>query len=365
MNSTKDEAPTLAGDEAPKSTLTSHGKNDMTNSKSSTHSLATADSLTNVSPAAATSSAALVPVFIGTIQGHTAQLCDARTLHTFMGVLRDFTDWVKARILKFGFIEGTDFLKIIGPPEKGNQKRGGNRKGTTDYHLTLDMAKELSMVENNAKGREARRYFMECEKQVLAALTVHPTDRIDYARISPAQAQHLKELVADTVASGKQTHPETWARLQRKFRVNSYLELPAARFDEACDYLIAKLPEATTLPAFDRFMPTLAAANEVAAHVQAAVFKALLSGDKRWQNERWMLSFKTGRGDVVTPHAQQIDGDALIMTLTELAKAIDEPGGMLPTTVEMLALLNAVTKRLTHRLEYQAKKQGAAAALGV
>lgn len=63
---------------------------------------------------------------------------------------------------------------------------------------------------------------------------------LDYTRISPSQAQTLKEHVNRVVASGKQTYSETWARLHRKFRVNSYLELPAAQFEEACKYLEAK-----------------------------------------------------------------------------------------------------------------------------
>lgn len=46
---------------------------------------------------------------------------------------------------------------------------------------------------------------------------------IDYARISPAQAQDLKQIVKAIVDAGVQTHGETWARLQRKFKVNSYL----------------------------------------------------------------------------------------------------------------------------------------------
>lgn len=66
------------------------------------------------------------------------------------------------------------------------------------------------------------------------------TPAIDYTRISPSQAQTLKEYVNRVVASGKQTYGETWARLHRKFRVNSYLELPASQFEEACTYLEAK-----------------------------------------------------------------------------------------------------------------------------
>ena len=71
---------------------------------------------------------------------------------------------------------------------------------------------------------------------------------LDYTRISPAQAQDLKELVHAIVQAKVQGFSETWARLQRKFRVNSYLELPAAQFDEARAYLLAKLPPARAVP---------------------------------------------------------------------------------------------------------------------
>ena len=66
---------------------------------------------------------------------------------------------------------------------------------------------------------------------------------IDYDRISPAQAQDLKELVHSIVDAKVQGFGETWARLHKRFRVNSYLELPATRFEEARDYLLGKLPE--------------------------------------------------------------------------------------------------------------------------
>lgn len=62
-----------------------------------------------------------------------------------------------------------------------NQTRGGNKKETTDYHLTLDMAKELSMVENNEQGRAARRYFIECERR---AQPTHRNPAIDYIRVT-------------------------------------------------------------------------------------------------------------------------------------------------------------------------------------
>lgn len=92
------------------------------------------------------------------------QLVSARELYEFLEVKRDFTTWIKARIKKYeGFIENLDFTVVSIAPQNGGAIKGGQNR--VDYILKLDMAKELSMIENNAKGREARRYFIECEKK--------------------------------------------------------------------------------------------------------------------------------------------------------------------------------------------------------
>lgn len=102
----------------------------------------------------------LIPVFTGVVSGNTINLCDARALHEFLQVKRDFTTWIKARIRKFGFVADEDYLLT----KSGEQLPSGT-KYVHDYHLTLDMAKELSMVENNEQGRAARRYFIACERK--------------------------------------------------------------------------------------------------------------------------------------------------------------------------------------------------------
>ncbi|EEW7582112.1 antA/AntB antirepressor family protein [Escherichia coli] len=105
----------------------------------------------------------LIPVFNGTISNETALLCDARDLHTFLAVGKRFATWITERISEYQFIENQDYVLIS--PNREIKGRGGDRR-SKNYHLTLDTAKELAMVERNEKGRQIRRYFIECEKKL-------------------------------------------------------------------------------------------------------------------------------------------------------------------------------------------------------
>lgn len=116
----------------------------------------------------------LVPVFTGSLQDRTLQLCNARDLHTFLGVRRDFSTWIKERIAEYGFTEGEDYSPVL-----GNRSDGRSGKPRTDYHLTLDMAKELAMIENNDQGRQARRYFIQCERAALQGVAPAAVPQID------------------------------------------------------------------------------------------------------------------------------------------------------------------------------------------
>lgn len=95
------------------------------------------------------------------INGETVQTVNARELHAFLGNGDMFANWIKNRIEKYGFVENQDFLSFL----ETTKKPSGGRP-SREYYITLDMAKELAMVENNDKGREARKYFIECEKQL-------------------------------------------------------------------------------------------------------------------------------------------------------------------------------------------------------
>ncbi|EAH5394408.1 phage antirepressor Ant [Campylobacter coli] len=82
---------------------------------------------------------------------------NAREIFQFLNSEQEYSNWIKNRINHYNFIENQDYIiELV-------YTKGRPRK---EYYVTLDMAKELCMVENNEKGRQARRYFIECEKRL-------------------------------------------------------------------------------------------------------------------------------------------------------------------------------------------------------
>lgn len=88
------------------------------------------------------------------------QAVNARELHEKLGNKKQFANWIQLRIEQYGFVENQDF-------EVFNQKVKNSNGGRSriEYALSLDMAKELCMVENSEKGRMIRKYFIEVEKK--------------------------------------------------------------------------------------------------------------------------------------------------------------------------------------------------------
>ncbi|MBX0849025.1 antA/AntB antirepressor family protein [Campylobacter coli] len=82
---------------------------------------------------------------------------NVKFLFYFLEIDTKFADWINRRISHYSFIENQDY--IIKEVFTGRRPR-------KEYYVTLDMAKELCTVENNEKGRQARRYFIECEKRL-------------------------------------------------------------------------------------------------------------------------------------------------------------------------------------------------------
>ncbi|MFU2131958.1 antA/AntB antirepressor family protein [Gallibacterium anatis] len=105
-----------------------------------------------------------IKTFTGSLQNQTVQLINARDLHKLLENGKQFSDWIQHRITKYKFTENLDFTVVH---QIVNVDRGffGMREETIkDYHITLDMAKELCMLERSALGQQARRYFIQMEK---------------------------------------------------------------------------------------------------------------------------------------------------------------------------------------------------------
>lgn len=90
-------------------------------------------------------------------------LVSGRLLHKYLGVKRDFSNWMK-QMIEYGFLENNDYFEFS-PNLAKNTGKGRPKK---EYALKMDMAKEICMVQRTEKGREARRYFIDCEKRLRA-----------------------------------------------------------------------------------------------------------------------------------------------------------------------------------------------------
>ena len=200
-----------------------------------------------------------------------------RDLHEFLGVKDNYTDWFK-RMVAYGFTENVDF---IGLSEKSDKLVGRPR---VDHALTLDMAKEISMIQRTEKGKQARQYFIEVEKEYKKQigqsqfrlpknLTEMSTMFFDVMKdqdkkieeqsekvnflmnLSGLTSPRNKELTKARnkkiiqVCGGSESNSyqdkslrsklynELFKSYRHRFDVNQYVDTPMKRFDEAKDYI--------------------------------------------------------------------------------------------------------------------------------
>ncbi len=119
------------------------------------------------------------------------QVVSGRELHEFLGVKTPYTQWFKD-MCKYGFIENIDFVLVSEKSETNNPR---NPFTTIINHaLKLDMAKEISMIQRNEKGKQARQYFIEVEKELKQQLLPLTLDQ-QIAAIATGYGSVKEELV--------------------------------------------------------------------------------------------------------------------------------------------------------------------------
>lgn len=123
-------------------------------------------------------------------------------MHEGLKVKSKFNDWITNRIKKYGFIENEDYTcltKNLVTQRENGQKGIAKEK---DYVITVDMAKELCMVENNELGRQFRKYFIEAEKQLKEVKKLDSymiEDPIERAKRWIEEAEERKALMEENI----------------------------------------------------------------------------------------------------------------------------------------------------------------------
>lgn len=199
----------------------------------------------------------LIQITKNTINGAEINSVNAREIHKYLEVKTKFADWIKRAIDKYDFIENQDYAIL---------KNGNGNNAYIDYIVALDMAKELAMLENNPKGKETRKYFIEFEKQGKALINqqsqeiqllqgmLNTISKMDNRVTELEQTRRLEnwQELALIEAKNKKVysivekhdlsndkemirklHSRVWKCLKKRFNVPRYNEIPAIYFNEA------------------------------------------------------------------------------------------------------------------------------------
>lgn len=201
-----------------------------------------------------------------------------RELHEFLEVKTPYKDWFP-RMVEYGFTENVDFISLA---QKCAKPNGGRPK--IDHALTLDMAKEISMIQRTEKGKQARQYFIDVEKEYkkqigqsqfrlpknLTEMSTmfysvmkdqdkkieEQSEKVNFLmNLSGLTSPRNKELTKARnkkviqVCGGSESNSyqdkslrsklynELFKSYRHRFDVNQYVDTPMKRFDEAKDYI--------------------------------------------------------------------------------------------------------------------------------
>lgn len=217
----------------------------------------------------------LIPIIVNE---NNEQLVSGRELYEFLEIATPYTQWFE-RMVEYGFTENVDFIVLS---QKSEKPQGG--RPTIDHVMTIDMAKEISMIQRTEKGKQARQYFIQVEKEYRKELKKTLSDPREQLRLFYQFGEQtavrvdaiekdvsiLKETMrisgkqeADIQRAGKQKVIEVlggkespayesiskkvfanfWSEFKRYFSIPRYGELPCKQFDEALIFIAEWLPE--------------------------------------------------------------------------------------------------------------------------
>lgn len=165
----------------------------------------------------------------------------ALDLYNYLGSKTRFDIWIK-RMLAYGFVEGQDYVVTI----KNDRNSNGGRQQLQDYALTLDTAKEISMIQRTDKGKEARQYFIDAEKalQGTGQLLFEYAKRINQLEVKLSrvvEAQQQAALAFPALPRSTDELPVETTRMKAKRIVNVYCRATGDNQQKVWRYVYQRL----------------------------------------------------------------------------------------------------------------------------
>lgn len=127
------------------------------------------------------------------------QTVSARELHQSLNISSKFTTWFE-RMAEYGFIEGDDFFPKMG------ESTGG--RPSMDYQISMDMAKQICMIQRTPEGKRVRQYLIDLEKawnqpELVMARALKVADKRIKVLEEKIEADKPKTIFADAVATSR------------------------------------------------------------------------------------------------------------------------------------------------------------------
>ena len=110
------------------------------------------------------------------IEREGRQLVSGRELHEFLEIRTKYKDWFR-RMVEYGFEEESDFIRVAQKRATNNLKNPVTT--VIDHAMSIDMAKEISMIQRTEKGKIARQYFINCEKKLKEVKKLSPMELME------------------------------------------------------------------------------------------------------------------------------------------------------------------------------------------
>lgn len=110
------------------------------------------------------------------IEKEGRQLVSGRELHEFLEIGTKYKDWFP-RMVEYGFEEEIDFIRVAQKRATNNLKNPVTT--VIDHAISIDMAKEISMIQRIEKGKAARQYFINCEKKLKEVKKLSPMELME------------------------------------------------------------------------------------------------------------------------------------------------------------------------------------------